>query len=161
MKKENFNYSDLIATIKTVQDADQMISDINTLKILFATPRATASISVTSAKIIAEIISKNNIDVKDRGTYLAFLENLIALIRKLKIIKLVLAFDPTQKTIKKIHKFISDKIGTGYILDIEVSESILGGTIIIFNGKYNDFTLKKSLEETFANKRIELIQLLN
>lgn len=159
MKKENLNYSDLIAAIKTVQDADQMISDINTLKILFAIPSATTSIGTTSAKIIAEIISKNNIDVKDREIYLAFLKNLIALIRKLKIIKLVLAFDPTQKTINKIHKFISDKIGIGYILETEVSEGILGGAIIIINGKHNDFTLKKTIENTFETKKEDLFSI--
>jgi len=51
-------------------------------------------------------------------------------------------------------------LGIGYILDIEISQDLLGGAVVIFNGKYSDFTLKKGIEDTFANKNavLKLIQ---
>ena len=75
------------------------------------------------------------------------------LIKKFKVIKLTLAFDPTGKTIENIHEFVSENLGIGYILDIEVDENVLAGAAIMFNGKYKDFTLRKTLEEAFANNK--------
>ena len=82
------------------------------------------------------------------------------MLKKLKVIKLVLAFDPTRKTIENIHNFVKNIAGIGYILDIEISEDVLGGAVIIFNGKYYDFTLKKSIEDTFEVKNKEIQMLL-
>lgn len=152
-------YSDLIASIKTVGDADRLLSEIDMLEALSFKPEAMSSISETDAEKIMEIISKNNLDANNQDSYRTFSENLKAVIAKLKVIKLVLAFDPTRKTIEKIHSFISGNIGIDYILDIEVEQSILAGAIVIFNGKYNDFTLKKSIEETFAIRKQEIRQL--
>ena len=87
----------------------------------------------------------------------SFFKTLKELLKKLKVIKLVLAFDPTRKTIENIHNFVKNIAGIGYILDIEISEDVLGGAVIIFNGKYYDFTLKKSIEDTFGTKNKEIL----
>jgi F0F1-type ATP synthase delta subunit len=69
----------------------------------------------------------------------------------------VLAFDPTRRTIERIHNFVKENIGIGYILDIEIYHDVLGGAIVIFNGKYKDFTLKKNLEEVYRLRRSEVL----
>ena len=70
-----------------------------------------------------------------------------------------MAFEPAQNTIENIHEFVSENIGVGYVLDIEKDERALAGSVVIFNGKYNDFTLRKSLEETFKEKREQILNL--
>jgi len=100
------------------------------------------------------------LDINNKDLYRSFLESLKEIIKKLKVVNLVLAFDPSSKTIDKIHSFISNNIGIGYILDIEVSESILAGAIVICNGRYFDNSLKKSIEDTFATKKQEIQKLM-
>lgn len=159
MKKDILIYFDLITSLKTTLEVDNLSLEIDTLSsALFkskkmALEKALNSISSNSARKIAEIFSKNNFDINDQEAVRGFLDTLTDLIKKFKVIKLILAFDPTRKTIENIHEYISENIGIGYILDIEVDESVLGGAVVIFNGKYKDFTLRKNIEESFRDNR--------
>ena len=158
MMKDVLIYFDLITSLKTVGEVNDFSSEIDTLmSALFKSrnsslEKAFGLISEGTAKKITEIFSKNNFGMDDKELIKDFLDTLGSLIKKFKVIKLVLAFDPTRKTIENIHDFVSENIGVGYILDIEVLESVLGGAAVIFNGKYKDYTLRKSLEEVFTNK---------
>ncbi len=167
MRKNTFIYSELINSIKTTKEADDFSLEISALKARLFKPEKTSfdkglkGISLTTGRKIAEIYTKNNLNINDKEFTSGFLENLTNLMKEFKIIKLILSFDPAPKTIEKIHNFVKDTIGNGYILDIEVAENIIGGAIVIFNGKYNDFSLKKTLEQIFANKREEVLPWLS
>lgn len=164
MKKDILIYFDLITSLKTVQETSDFISQIDSLNQTFFKSEKTSmiealkSIGKDSAKKIMQTFTKNNLDISNRETVIDFFDTLKNLIKKFKIIKLVLAFDPTYRTIENIHSFVKENIGIGYILDIEVSENILGGAVVIFDGKYNDFTVKKAIEDTFTLKSKEILQ---
>lgn len=166
MKKDILIYFDLITSLKTTLEVDNLSLEIDTLiSTLFTSSKITlekelSSISSNSAKKITEIFLKNNLDMTDKEQVRDFLDTLKNLIKKFKVIKLILAFDPTRATIENIHEFVSKNIGIGYVLDIEVSESVLAGAIVMFNGKYNDFSLRRNLEEVFANKSEEILKLI-
>ena len=153
MKKNVLIYFDLITSLRTTQEVASFASEIDT----FMLENTLDSISEDSAKKIMRTFSKNNLDINNKNTVVSFFKTLKELLKKLKVIKLVLAFDPTRKTIENIHNFVKNIAGIGYILDIEISEDVLGGAVIIFNGKYYDFTLKKSIEDTFGTKNKEIL----
>lgn len=156
-------YFDLITSLKTTREVDDLSLEIdNIVSELFKSEKislqkALNSISSNSAKKITEIFLKNNMDMTDKELVRDFLETVKDLIKKFKVIKLILAFDPTRQTIEKIHDFISQSIGIGYILDIEVSEAVLAGAVVMFNGEYKDFSLGKTLEESFKEKREQIL----
>jgi F0F1-type ATP synthase delta subunit len=152
-KQDVLIYFDLITSLKTTQEVSNFVSEIDT----FLRCRTLDSISTNSCEKIKQIFTKNNLDIDDNDTIAGFFETLKELLKKFKVIKLVLAFDPTRKTIENIHNFVKDSLGIGYVLDIEVQENILGGAIVMFEGKYNDFSLKKSIEDTFRNKESQAI----
>ena len=164
MKKDVLIYFDIITSLKTTEEINNLSLEIDDLQTsLFKSEKmsldkAIDAISVTTGKKITEVFSKNNLDMNNKELVRDFLETLKDLIKKFKVIKLVISFDPTPKTIDNIHGFICENIGIGYILDIEIDESILGGAVVIFNGKYNDFSLRKSLDEVFTNKREDILQ---
>lgn len=143
-----------------------MTSEIDTFLLTFfkseksSVEKSLSSISVDSAEKIMQAFSKNNLDINNKNTVVNFFKTLRELLKRFKVIKLILAFDPTRKTIENIHSFVKDIVGIGYILDIEISEDVLAGAIIIFNGKYYDFTLKKRIEDTFTNRGTEIIKLM-
>lgn len=163
MKKDVLIYFDLITSLKTTHEVDDFAQEVDTLSsTLFKSEKmsldkAITSISSDSAKKIMDIFSKNKFDSADKGIVRDFLDTLKDLIKRFKVIKLTLAFDPTLKTIEKIHEYVSEHIGIGYIFDIDVLDTLMGGAIITFDGKYCDFTLRKRLEETFINKREEIL----
>lgn len=166
MKKDVLIYFDLITSLKTTQEVDDLSSEIDTIEsALFTSSKVSLEKALTLinedlAKKITKIFLKNNLDMTDKAIVRDFLETLRNLIKKFKVIKLILAFDPTRKTIENIHGFVSESIGIGYILDIEIDESKLAGAAVMFNGKYKDFTLRKTLEEVFANKNQEILKLI-
>jgi len=164
-KKDVLIYFDLITSLKTTREVTDFVSEIDTLMNTFfksnkpSIEKTLTSISTDSARKIMQVFSKNSLDINDRDVVTGFFETLKDLLEKLKVIKLVLAFDPTFKTITNIHNFVKDTVGIGYVLDIEISEDVLGGAIVMFNGKYNDFTLKKRVEDAFTAKNKEILQL--
>lgn len=157
MKKDVLIYFDLITSLKTTQEVASFISEIDT----FMLEKTLDSISTSSAKKITETFSKNKLDINNKDVVTGFFEILKDLLKKFKIIKLVLAFDPTHKTIENIHNFVKNNVGIGYILDIEVSQDVLAGAIVIYNGKYKDYTLRKSLEDAFETKGEKMLSLLH
>ena len=165
MKKDVLIYFDLITSLKTTREVDDLSSEIDTIASAFfrseevSLEKALISISEDLAKKITEIFEKFNLDMTDKELVRDFLDTLKNLIKKFKVIKLTLAFDPTRKTIENIHESVSENIGIGYILDVEIDESVLAGAVVMFNGKYKDFTLRKNLEETFLTRRQEILTL--
>lgn len=167
MKKNVLIYFDLITSLKTTQEVTSFVSEIDTLlrtsfkSEKISTEKALDLISEGSARKIIQAFSKNNLDINDRDTVVNFFETLKGLTNKFKVIKLVLAFDPPRKTIEKIHNFVTDILGVGYILDIEISQDLLGGAVVMFNGQYHDFTLKENIEDAFNNRGEEIVRTLN
>jgi F0F1-type ATP synthase delta subunit len=167
MKKDVLIYFDLITSLRTTQEVASFVSEIDTLALIFfksekvSMEKALNSISTDSAKKIMQVFSKNSLDINDRDVVADFFDILKKLMKKFKVIKLILAFDPTRKTIENIHNFVKDIAGIGYILDIEVEADLLGGAVVIFDGKYYDFTLKKRIEESFRDKREGIVRFLN
>jgi hypothetical protein len=161
MKKDISQYFDVIGSIETVQEASCFASDIDTFVSCFKSgngnlEQALGSINPDSAKKISQALAKSDPDTNNQDVTIDFLSTLKGSLKELKIIKLILAFDPSCKTIANIHNFVKSTLGNGYILDIEVSEDVVGGAIIIFNGKYCDLSLKKNIEETFKTRREEI-----
>jgi F0F1-type ATP synthase delta subunit len=158
MKNDVLVYYDLVTSLKTTREVENFTSEINNLKLTFFDCKGKSikdglcTISSGYSEKITQIFAKSNLDINDKDAFSGFLETLRDLIKKLKVIKLVLAFDPAEKTIERIHGFVKENVGIGYILDIEVSPSVLGGATVIFDGKYNDYSLKKKIEDTFKTK---------
>jgi len=158
MKNDVLVYYDLMTSLKTTREVENFTSEIDNLKLTFFDCKGKSikdglcTISSGYAEKIAQIFKKNNLDINDKDAFSSFLETLKGLIKKFKVVKLVLAFDPAEKTITRIHNFVKEIIGIGYILDIEVSRNVLGGAIVEFDGKYKDFSLRKKIEDTFKTK---------
>lgn len=155
MKKDILIYFDLLISLRTTQDVEDLATEIDT----FIQKKSLDLINVDIARNIRQIFTKNKLDINDPDVVSDFFHTLKGLLNRFKVIKLVLAFVPTYKTIENIHDFIKEILGIGYILDIEILDELLGGAIIIYNGKYFDFSLKKRIEDTFIQKNKEILQL--
>lgn len=155
-------YNDLLRHIKTVEQARNLSSEIDLLiESLFKTPdgfeEALNSISAINAAGLREVFVKNQIDanVPRIKEYLVVLKEGI---RKLKNIKFTIAFEPKESTIDSLFAWVSQNLKVGLILDVNVDKTILGGAIIEYEGKYEDLSLRKRMEEMFENKRQDILK---
>jgi F0F1-type ATP synthase delta subunit len=84
---------------------------------------------------------------KDRGMILQKLVNLEQELQRLRVFEVTLAFEPTVSFLEKLFLWVRENIGQGIILKLEKDESIIGGAIVSFEGKYLDLSIKSKLEE--------------
>lgn len=88
------------------------------------------------------------------------LDKLNGYLNRLKEINLVIAFDPTQGNIDNIYAWVKKNLGENIILNLKVDPDIIAGAIITYAGFYDDFSLKKSIETGFIEKRSDIGKLL-
>ncbi|OGH16212.1 MAG: hypothetical protein A3C30_02505 [Candidatus Levybacteria bacterium RIFCSPHIGHO2_02_FULL_40_18] len=114
-------------------------------------------------KVLASRVSKALVEyIGSESSYEILSEKLSELkkaLDQLVIMKLTLAFEPSEQTIKKIVTFIRENLDEKTIFEICQQPNILGGAILEFKGLYRDYSLKTRLEEIFKSKRDELYKI--
>ena len=158
-------YSDILRRVKTVHQAKEISYEIDMLVAsLFKKEsfheRLKTIRALTSEDIINAML-ENKIEISNHQAIKNFLVELISKIHSLKPFKIYLGFQPLETTIDKIFSWVSANLGFGYVLDIEEDKTIIGGAMVAFEGRYKDHSLKKSIERAFANKKEEIVRVLN
>lgn len=158
-------YSDILRQIKTIDQArslnieiDILIQDLFKIEDNFF-EKALNSISAITSQMLRDAFLKENISFENKTMIKEYLIGLKEQLQNLKTIKLSVSFEPSLNSIDNIFSWVLKNQGTGIVLDIKTDKTILGGTTIEFEGRYKDFSLKKTLEEAFANKREEILKL--
>ncbi len=151
-------YSDILSQIHTKYDSDALLLGLDAVKKaiyskdgdLFAA--VNQNISANLAALLSQKLAANSPD--------KYIEGLEMELKNMKLIKLGLAFMPTQKTVDSLFEWINTNLGEGFIVDIMVKPEILGGALIDCEGKYFDASLVKLVDEffktnsTFINERL-------
>lgn len=162
--KNQINYT-ISKDIRTVQEADNFCSEIDSIlensykiknKNLDEILSSLTGISTSS--LIKKILSDNNISSSDFASCEKILSQVKDGVKKMKVVKITLAIDPSNEIIAHISEWINQNLETNTLIDIDKDESILGGAVLSINGKYKDFSLKKNLEDVLARNKNELIK---
>lgn len=90
----------------------------------------------------------------------AFLRGLISKLEEIPRVTLILAFEPSLSAIKKFHSFVSEACKKTVFLDIGLESRIIGGAILIYEGKFRDFSFRRIFEQEFEKSREEFIRIL-
>lgn len=156
--------NDILGDIKMIDQLDNFLAEIeNVLVSLFKVKNKNINqildktVGKSTAGIIKRLVEQNKIIPSDYPSLKKVLTGLKEDLKKIKILKISLAIDPSQEQIDHIFDWVKENLGKGIILDIDRDESILGGAVISFNGQYKDFSLKRTLEEIFKIKKAEIM----
>lgn len=164
--KHSSIYSDIVSTVRTVEDAEELEREIDLLLAsLFRVnvnlkKQISQSVRGTTALAIEASLKQANMAKSDREGMREFFETLKKQVRDLPIAKLTLAFAPTQKTIATIFSWVTEQLGKGMILDITVDESIIGGAVVDCGGRYADCSIRSRLDAFFKENRKEIRNLV-
>ena len=77
---------------------------------------------------------------------LQFLKDLANFLQNLPVIKVTMAFEPTQSLVVRLSNQISAIVGQKIILDLTIDESVIGGAIFEYKGRRSLQTLQDKLE---------------
>ncbi len=91
------------------------------------------------------------LNMNNKGDITEFIQLLkveLSLVRELKI---TLAFDPDLAFLSRLHSWVSNNISNMRVFDVTVDPSILGGIILVNDGKYLDLSLEKEFNRVFKD----------
>jgi F0F1-type ATP synthase delta subunit len=161
----NTNYN-ILDHIRTVEDADSLYTKIDELaKALYRTETTSfqhilsSQLRVKLSQALSDDLTREGISLSDKEKVTAFLKNLKHTLAGSVVLTMTIAFSPTDENIDNLSAKAKELFGRNCILEIITQESILGGVVIVYKGKYLDKSLKTSLETAFktASKDIEVL----
>ncbi|MHA2426598.1 MAG: hypothetical protein ACXADB_00960 [Candidatus Hermodarchaeia archaeon] len=155
-------YAPILSKIRTTQEAEKLTEEIDILLNSFFENQGRGfdlalrdKVRAWVSQALRDELSAHKVDGKN------YLEGLKGELGKYKKLKLGLAIEPSQTTIESIHSFAQKNIGDKVLLEISYMPALLGGVVIVFEGKYRNFSLKKVFEDEFSQKGEEIMKLLN
>ncbi len=95
---------------------------------------------------IFEEVEKAGLEGTTDQKQLQFLKDLVSFLQNLPIVKVTIAFDPTQSLIVKLSNQLSGFVGNKVILDLVIDGSVIGGAIFEYRGRRAGQTLQDKLE---------------
>ncbi len=159
-------YSDIVNDTKTDAQTTQLLSEIDRIQKSLYTKTQSSFEEVLKKNVrlkIAErflVVWEKMDSINDYAKIQNSLEELKTTLKKLRILKLTLSFDPTESDIGIFFQWTKKNLGEGIILHVESNPTILGGAIIEFCGIYKDLSVKKKLETVFKDKREEVLRIM-
>lgn len=101
-------------------------------------------------QLIQNLAEDNKIDPRDLQQIKNLLSTLRQNLAQLKIFKIILAIDPDKDFALKLSNWVHEHINKDVIVEIEVNPIILGGSIIIFDGKYFNNSLSNIINQSIS-----------
>lgn len=155
---------EILNEVKTTDDVKVLDSSLDLLINALYKPRKEFD-SILESQISSKeagLLRKTfNSDPENKIKTKEILKDLKEKLQNLKVLKLTLAFDPTEKIIKEISEWIKKNLGDGIVMEIEKDRTIIGGAIVVFQGIYKDYTLAKTLEEELGKNKEEILKLIS
>lgn len=69
-----------------------------------------------------------------------------------RFLQLTLSFDPSDANVTVFSDWARREIAPGILLEITIDKKICGGTVLVANGVYKDYSVKKTLSKMFESK---------
>lgn len=161
MNEKILKYKALIDLIKTTDDLvvldeeiDMVLQSIYHTEIYDLEEILAKFVRVRIAVEIKKLISQDSISGKEQTRTL--LSDAYRTICALPILKLTMAFEPSESIIDNISNWARSNLQSGILLDLSLDRSLLGGAQIVYEGKYYDYSLKKKIKEVFENNNFTI-----
>lgn len=137
--------------IKTTEDMTYLLSLLGSLSSeLFKKDRSFGQIleqdiSYQKGFTIKKIAAAHQVDLENASEVVNFLNKLSEKINALPIVTITLAFSPRADLVTNISQWFTVNFGQPVILNIKVDPTLMAGSVISFNGKIKDYSLKQQL----------------
>jgi F0F1-type ATP synthase delta subunit len=154
-------YSELYALAKTDEELETLRQELDELsESLFQAQGAFEEVLGKSVRpATSQTISKLFSEGKLRD-WSKFLQDSKKALELVKILELTIVFDPKQEVIERIWLWVRKNVGEGVVIKFNVDRSIGAGAVLVYEGKYRNYSLKKKLDDYFASRSQDVSQIL-
>ena len=147
----------LAEIVKTKQEAEYLKNDIQKLASALFNTKANITheidtyIPFDKKEQFLSLFGQNQITFQDLENTQKFLALITETLNDIPVISLQIAIEPKQETIDTISDWFSQRLNKEVLLDIVVKKELLAGCVIINNGIFRDYSIKKKIEDRFNN----------
>lgn len=161
MKKISIDTVDIVNLVLTKSDGENLCDEISQLLPLLRDSDTFQSVleQVFSYQRMGEIttlLKKYQLSPKDISAVNAFFQELYSTINQLPQMSLTIAFPPSSQFLRMISSWIILNLKKPVLIDVTVDTGLAGGAIIEMNGNYKDYSLKKRLQELYAQGNVRV-----
>ena len=160
-------YDPLLLHLRTTHDVDLLLSKIDEmLSSLYKTDEKAISLILTRelpnelSKELQKALTHENISLTHTQEIKKFFYELKTYVTSCTVMTLTLAFPPSEESIQLFSQKAKTLFGTTTVLEIVVHEVLIGGAVIVYKGKYLDYSLKSKLVKVFQTNSKELMTLM-
>lgn len=152
-------FSELLSTIKTIADRDQLLSELTVLRNSQFQNQSDLELLLRTTVAFCRRNAFLQL-IKDHDTFKKKSPELFKQVHSLKVVEITVAYGFTDAVIDKIYHFLTESIGYQIILKLMVNQRILGGAVVSFEGKYGDFSVEKKLAVYFKEHKEDIVKKL-
>lgn len=151
---------DIFYKVKTSESAEILKEELELLlKSLYLGSNEFSSILRTKVRsnisdYFIKKLNEEDVDIEK------LIKDIILKIEKISTVRLIIAYEPTEDAIDRFYSFIVSACQKNIFLDIGYSPDIIGGAVIIFQGKYRDFSFKYVFEREFEKERSSIMKII-
>lgn len=153
MKNADSLTRELLATIITHTDAKRFLEGLDEAIANSFTTKETVEelfsrlFTHEQKEVLVEIVSSAGVTIQDGSKLHKLLEGIRTVITKIPVMEITVAVEPTERALTHIKEWLDTHSSTKVFLEVKVNPRIIGGLRIAFNGKYHDYTVKKTIIE--------------
>ncbi len=151
---------EIIGNIKTLDSAEVLKQELEVLlNSLYSGKEEFESVLRTKVRSSFADFIRRKISQEDVRIDL-FLKDFIKKLDSVPVVKLILAFEPSEETVNRIYSYIVSACKREVFLDLGYSPDIIGGAIIIYRGKYKDLSFKYVFEREFEEEKKKILEFM-
>ena len=94
----------------------------------------------------------------DRASLKMSLEEIQHALDLLPVLRLDIAFDPSEKVVEAISDWVRKEVGGDVLLDIGYDRTLGGGARVMYKGKYKEWTLAEAVDEALSRQRARILK---
>lgn len=147
---EKIDLSDLFNTKSQADDFSARLTIV--LKKIFETgfhpeKALLEQYGIKKTEAIMTLLRNNNINPESRIGIKEFFEKVQEKVSTLPVLSLVLAFEPSEENLQAFSRWFILNTNKQVLFEIKVDTTLIGGALILSEGKYLDYTIRPSFEK--------------
>lgn len=112
------------------------------------------------AQLLKDAFLKSEVTHENQAVVNKQVEELKDKLRTIRVLQLTLAFQPDEEAIVLFSDWVKKNVGTNVVIDLQFDKTIVGGALLISEGQYKDYSVRKNLSGRFQIQREEISGLL-
>ncbi len=118
-------------------------------------------VSVRTAEVVHTAIAEANVPNEDFSALENCLQTLKQELMLLTTVEITLAIKPQHEFLTQLYRWVQEHVGKQTIIQLAINPEIVGGIILVYQGKYINLSLSKRIDDVFTQHSHEILSLLS